>query len=45
MLQMVCSLTIPVVNSDGSRLPSRIELDGAKYVGRKVAETAAKLAA
>jgi NAD(P)H dehydrogenase (quinone) len=33
-----------VANSDGSRLPSRIELDGARYLGRKVAETAAKLA-
>ena len=33
-----------IANSDGSRLPSRIELDGAHYLGRKVAETAAKLA-
>jgi NAD(P)H dehydrogenase (quinone) len=34
-----------IANSDGSRQPSRIELDGAKYLGRKVAETAAKLIA
>jgi NAD(P)H dehydrogenase (quinone) len=34
-----------IANSDGSRLPSRIELDGARYLGRKVAETAAKLIA
>jgi NAD(P)H dehydrogenase (quinone) len=33
-----------IANSDGSRQPSRIELDGARYLGRKVAETAAKLA-
>ena len=33
-----------IANSDGSRQPSQIELDGAKYLGRKVAETAAKLA-
>ena len=32
-----------IANSDGSRQPSRIELDGARYLGRKVAETAAKL--
>ena len=34
-----------IANSDGSRQPSQIELDGAKYLGRKVAETAAKLVA
>jgi NAD(P)H dehydrogenase (quinone) len=33
-----------IANSDGSRQPSEIELDGARYLGRKVAETAAKLA-
>ncbi len=34
-----------IANSDGSRLPSRTDLDGARYLGRRVAETAAKLAA
>lgn len=34
-----------IANSDGSRQPSRIELDGARYLGRRVAETAAKLSA
>jgi NAD(P)H dehydrogenase (quinone) len=34
-----------IANSDGSRQPSPIDLDGARYLGRKVAETAAKLAA
>jgi NAD(P)H dehydrogenase (quinone) len=34
-----------IANSDGSRQPSQIELDGARYLGRRVAETAAKLAA
>ena len=34
-----------IANSDGSRQPSQIELDGARYLGRKVAETAAKLTA
>ena len=34
-----------IANSDGSRQPSKIDLDGARYLGRKVAETAAKLAA
>jgi NAD(P)H dehydrogenase (quinone) len=34
-----------IANSDGSRQPSRIELDGARYLGRRVAETAAKLTA
>jgi NAD(P)H dehydrogenase (quinone) len=33
-----------IANSDGSRQPSRIDLDGARYLGRKAAETAAKLA-
>src|SRR5690606_35190441 len=33
-----------IANSDGSRQPSPIDLDGARYLGRKVAETAAKLA-
>lgn len=30
---------------DGSRQPSRVELDGARYQGKRVAETAAKLSA
>jgi NAD(P)H dehydrogenase (quinone) len=34
-----------IANSDGSRQPSEIDLDGARYLGRKVAETAAKLSA
>jgi NAD(P)H dehydrogenase (quinone) len=34
-----------IANSDGSRQPSEIDLDGARYLGRKVAETAAKLTA
>ena len=34
-----------IANSDGSRQPSQIDLDGARYLGRKVAETAAKLTA
>ena len=33
-----------IANSDGSRQPSKIDLDGARYLGRRVAETAAKLA-
>ena len=32
-----------IANNDGSRLPSEVELDGARYLGRRVAETAAKL--
>ena len=32
-----------IANSDGSAGASRIELDGARYLGRRVAETAAKL--
>src|SRR3954470_107404 len=34
-----------IANSDGSRQPSASELDGARYQGRRIAETAAKLAA
>lgn len=34
-----------IANNDGSRLPSEVELDGARYLGRRVAETAAKLTA
>jgi NAD(P)H dehydrogenase (quinone) len=34
-----------IANNDGSRLPSDVELDGARYLGRRVAETAAKLVA
>jgi NAD(P)H dehydrogenase (quinone) len=34
-----------ISGGDGSRLPSDIELDGARFQGRLVAETAAKLAA
>jgi NAD(P)H dehydrogenase (quinone) len=33
-----------IANSDGSRQPSEIDLGGARYLGRKVAELAAKLA-
>jgi NAD(P)H dehydrogenase (quinone) len=33
-----------IAAGDGSRRPSAIELDGARYQGRRVAETAAKLA-
>lgn len=32
-----------IAGADGSRMPSKIELDGARYQGRTVAETAAKL--
>jgi len=32
-----------VAGGDGSRQPSKIELDGARYQGRKIAETAMKL--
>ena len=32
-----------LADSDGSRQPSEVELDGARYQGRKIAETAAKL--
>lgn len=34
-----------IAHNDGSRLPSDVELDGARYLGRRVAETAAKLSA
>ena len=34
-----------ISNNDGSRQPTDVELDGARYLGRRVAETAAKLAA
>ena len=34
-----------IANNDGSRLPSDVELDGARYLGKRVAETAAKLTA
>ena len=32
-----------IANSDGSRQPSEVDLGGARYLGRRVAETAAKL--
>lgn len=32
-----------VTNGDGSRMPSETELEGARYLGRRVAETATKL--
>jgi NAD(P)H dehydrogenase (quinone) len=32
-----------IANNDGSRQPSAVELDGARYLGRKVATIAAKL--
>ena len=34
-----------IANNDGSRLPSDVDLDGARYLGKRVAETAAKLIA
>ena len=34
-----------LADSDGSRMPSEAELDGARYLGKRVAETAAKLMA
>ena len=34
-----------IANNDGSRQPSKIELDGARYQGKHVAQIAAKLAA
>ncbi|MGP1353756.1 MAG: NAD(P)H:quinone oxidoreductase [Parasphingopyxis sp.] len=34
-----------IAGNDGSRQPSDTELDGARYQGRRIAETAAKLAA
>lgn len=33
-----------ISNNDGSRMPSETDLDGARYLGRRVAETAARLA-
>ena len=32
-----------IAGGDGKRMPSQIELDGARYLGRRVANTAAKL--
>ena len=32
-----------IAGGDGSRQPSEVELDGARYLGKRVAETAAKL--
>lgn len=32
-----------IANGDGSRQPSETELDGARYLGRRVADTAAKI--
>jgi NAD(P)H dehydrogenase (quinone) len=34
-----------IAGGDGSRQPSENELEGARYQGRKIAQTAAKLAA
>ena len=34
-----------IAGGDGSRQPSATELDGARYLGRHVAEIAAKVAA
>jgi len=34
-----------IADGDGSRQPSGLELDGARYLGKRVAETAAKLSA
>ncbi|MBC2776859.1 NAD(P)H:quinone oxidoreductase [Parasphingopyxis marina] len=34
-----------IANNDGSRMPSETELAGARYQGRRIAETAAKLTA
>ena len=33
-----------IAAGDGSRQPSKTDLDGARYQGRRIAETAAKLA-
>jgi NAD(P)H dehydrogenase (quinone) len=33
-----------LADGDGSRQPSAVELDGARYQGKRIAETAAKLA-
>ena len=32
-----------IADGDGSRQPSKTELDGARYLGKRVATTAAKL--
>ena len=32
-----------IADGDGSRQPSQVELDGARYQGKRIAETAAKL--
>jgi NAD(P)H dehydrogenase (quinone) len=32
-----------IANGDGSRMPSATDLDGARYLGKRVASTAAKL--
>jgi NAD(P)H dehydrogenase (quinone) len=34
-----------IAGPDGSRQPSTTELDGARYLGKRVAETAARLSA
>ncbi len=34
-----------IADGDGSRLPSAVELDGARYQGRRIAELANKIAA
>jgi NAD(P)H dehydrogenase (quinone) len=34
-----------IAGGDGSRQPSKVELDGARHLGRHLAEVAAKLAA
>jgi NAD(P)H dehydrogenase (quinone) len=34
-----------ISDGDGSRMPSAVELDGARYQGKRIAETAAKLSA
>jgi NAD(P)H dehydrogenase (quinone) len=34
-----------IADGDGSRQPSSLELDGARYQGRRIAEVANKLAA
>ena len=37
------SAAAPIAGGDGSRLPTANELEGARYQGRKIAETANKL--
>jgi len=32
-----------ISDGDGSRMPSSVKLDGARYQGKRIAETAAKL--